>query len=54
MFFFRNFNPDNLLLNPPEPTRGFFSNICKWLDLTLGIFDTYGQEIDEVFAEDTP
>ena len=38
---------DDLLNNPPEPTRGVVSSVSKWIDLELGLFDTSGQELTD-------
>ncbi len=43
----------DVLNNPPEPTRGFLSSIYHWLDLTLGVFDTSGQELNDILVEET-
>ena len=42
---FEGKDPQNLLTNPLEPTRGISSKVYSWLDLNLGIFDTSGQEL---------
>ena len=42
---FEGVQPDKLLTNPLEPTRGIISKVYRWLDLNLGVFDTSGQEL---------
>lgn len=43
---FEGINPKDLIYSPLEPTRGISPSVYSWLDLTLGLFDTSGQELD--------
>ena len=45
---FEGADPKDLLYNPLEPTRGIVPSAQTWLDLQLGIFDSSGQELDEL------
>ena len=55
--FFENADPNSLLTDPLEPTRGVENYVYDWLDLKIGVADSSGQEIvswfetrgDEVF-----
>ena len=42
---FEGEQPRTLMIYPLSPTRGIVSEIYKWLDLELAIFDTSGQEL---------
>lgn len=43
--------PEDILNEPPAPTRGIVSNVNHWVDLELGIFDTSGQELKELMED---
>ncbi len=43
---FEGQDPNLLLSNPLEPTRGIMPSIYSWLDLSIGLFDTAGQELN--------
>ncbi|MHA1413234.1 MAG: hypothetical protein ACTSO4_11535 [Promethearchaeota archaeon] len=45
---FEGADPKHLLYNPLEPTRGIVPSAQTWLDLQLGIFDSSGQELDDL------
>jgi len=45
---FEGADPKDLLYNPLEPTRGIVPSAQTWLDLQLGIFDSSGQELDDL------
>jgi GTPase SAR1 family protein len=42
---FEGSDPNDLIINPLEPTRGIISSIYTWMDLRLSLFDTSGQEL---------
>ncbi len=43
---FEGQDPMSLLSEPLAPTRGFEPSVHTWFDLTIGLIDTSGQEID--------
>ena len=45
---FEGANPKDLLYNPLEPTRGISPSVYSWLDLKLGLFDSSGQELNDL------
>ena len=45
---FEGNDPKDLLLNPLEPTRGIVPSVYSWLDLKLGLFDSSGQELNDL------
>lgn len=49
---FEGADPKVLLLNPLEPTRGISPNVYSWLDLKLGVFDSSGQELSYLLANE--
>ena len=48
---FQGRDPKNLLSHPLEPTRGISPSVHSWLDLELGLFDTSGQELQDLLDE---
>ena len=50
---FEGRDPNNLLKNPLSPTRGIESYPYKWMDLELGLFDTSGQELENLLKEES-
>ncbi|MHA1149696.1 MAG: ADP-ribosylation factor-like protein [Promethearchaeota archaeon] len=49
---FEGTNPKSLLENPLSPTRGIEISNYSWLDLQLGLFDTSGQELDQLLSDE--
>ncbi len=49
---FKGHNPRDLLINPLSPTRGIKPSIYSWLDLSLGLFDSSGQELNSILTDD--
>ncbi|MFX1594139.1 MAG: ADP-ribosylation factor-like protein [Promethearchaeota archaeon] len=45
---FEGNDPKELLSNPLEPTRGIIPSVYSWLDLKLGLFDSSGQELNDL------
>lgn len=45
---FEGMDPKSLLYDPLEPTRGIRPSVYSWLDLKLGLFDTSGQELQDL------
>ncbi len=45
---FEGNDPNDLLSNPLEPTRGILASVYSWLDLRLGLFDSSGQELSDL------
>ncbi|MFX1600631.1 MAG: ADP-ribosylation factor-like protein [Promethearchaeota archaeon] len=45
---FEGNDPKELLSNPLEPTRGILPSVYSWLDLKLGLFDSSGQELNDL------
>lgn len=45
---FEGRDPRELIYNPLEPTRGITPSVYTWLDLNLGLFDSSGQEFDNM------
>jgi len=48
---FEGKNPYKLLFTPLEPTMDLEPSIYSWLDVSLGVFDSSGQEIQSVLQE---
>ena len=48
---FEGKNPYKLLFTPLEPTLDLEPSIYSWLDVSLGVFDSSGQEIQSVLQE---
>jgi len=48
---FEGQNPKSLLYEPLEPTRGVTPSVYSWLDLKLGLFDTSGQELQDLLSQ---
>lgn len=48
---FEGKDPRNLLNKPLEPTRGISPSVHSWLDLQLGLFDTSGQELNDLLEK---
>jgi SpoVK/Ycf46/Vps4 family AAA+-type ATPase len=48
---FEGRDPKDLLNTPLEPTRGISPSVHSWLDLELGLFDTSGQELQDLLGE---
>lgn len=48
---FEGLQPKDLMINPLSPTRGIVSDLYKWLDLELAIFDTSGQELPNLLID---
>ncbi len=48
---FEGESPKNLIYHPLDPTRGITPSIYSWLDLKLGVFDTSGQELDNLLKD---
>jgi GTPase SAR1 family protein len=48
---FEGKNPYKLLFTPIEPTLDLEPSIYSWLDVSLGVFDSSGQEIQSVLQE---
>ena len=46
---FEGSDPNFLMVKPLSPTRGIETNNYEWLDLNLSIFDSSGQEINDLF-----
>lgn len=46
---FEGANPSNLMIKPLEPTRGILTYTYKWMDLQVSLFDSSGQEINDLF-----
>jgi GTPase SAR1 family protein len=46
-------NPYNLLFNPLEPTLDLEPSLHSWLDLSVGVFDSSGQEFDTLLKDET-
>ncbi len=44
--FFEDIKPQTLIETPPEPTRGLENYTYNWLDVTVGIADSSGQEFE--------
>lgn len=49
---FEGKDPQKLLDESLAPTRGVSPSIYSWFDLTLGFFDTSGQELDVLLNDD--
>ncbi|MFX1311372.1 MAG: ADP-ribosylation factor-like protein [Promethearchaeota archaeon] len=45
---FEGYDPNELLSNSLEPTRGIIPSVYSWLDLKLGLFDSSGQELSDI------
>ena len=45
---FEGHDPQDLLINPHSPTRGIKPSVYSWLDLSLGVFDSSGQELNGI------
>ncbi len=50
---FEGEDPSELLHHSLEPTRGIETSNYSWLDLELSIFDTSGQELDNLLKEES-
>ena len=50
---FEGEDPSELLHHSLEPTRGIEASNYSWLDLELSIFDTSGQELDNLLKEES-
>ncbi|MCP4761142.1 MAG: hypothetical protein GY870_05125 [archaeon] len=50
--FFEETDPQNIMDNPLEPTRGIENFVYNWLDIDVGIADSSGQEIEKWFGLD--
>ncbi|MFO8017757.1 MAG: ADP-ribosylation factor-like protein [Promethearchaeia archaeon] len=50
---FEGKNPKELIYNPLSPTRGLSPSVHSWLDLDLGVFDSSGQEFDNLLESTT-
>jgi GTPase SAR1 family protein len=48
--FFEESDPQDVLVNPLEPTRGIENFVYNWLDIDVGIADSSGQEIEKWFG----
>jgi len=48
---FEGIDPKELISKPLEPTRGITPTVYSWLDLKIGLFDTSGQEIEDLLEE---
>lgn len=51
--FFEDGSPKDLLDSPLEPTRGIENYAYNWLDVTAGIVDSAGQEIERWLGLDS-
>jgi len=40
-----------IIVNPLTPTRGIDPSVHSWFDLTIGLFDTSGQELRSLFSD---
>jgi len=49
---FEGKNPNDLLYNPLDPTRGLSPSVYSWMELKLGFFDSSGQELDSLLNND--
>jgi hypothetical protein len=49
---FEGKDPKTLLYDPLEPTRGITPSVYSWLDLKLGLFDTSGQELQDLLNQE--
>ena len=49
---FEGKEPKSLIIFPLEPTRGITSSVYSWMDLNLSIFDTSGQELPFLLADE--
>ncbi|MEX2683978.1 MAG: hypothetical protein Q6373_020575 [Candidatus Sigynarchaeota archaeon] len=49
---FEGKNPYNLLFNPLEPTLDLEPSLHSWLDLSVSIFDSSGQEFEVLFKDE--
>lgn len=49
---FQGKDPYNLLFNPLEPTVDLEPSLHSWLDLSVGVFDSSGQEFDTLLKDD--
>ncbi|MHA1149698.1 MAG: GTPase [Promethearchaeota archaeon] len=49
---FKGKDPEEILKNPPAPTRGVVSSVYNWFDLELGMFDTSGQELPDLLVDE--
>ena len=45
---FEGQDPQDLLIHPLSPTRGIKPSVYSWLDLSLGVFDSSGQELNGI------
>lgn len=45
---FEGHDPKDLLINPLSPTRGIKPSVYSWLDISLGVFDSSGQELNGI------
>jgi len=45
---FEGHDPRDLLINPLSPTRGIKPSVYSWLDISLGVFDSSGQELNTI------
>lgn len=50
---FKGKEPKELIYNPLSPTRGLSPSVHSWLDLNLGVFDSPGQELDDLLDSET-
>lgn len=50
---FEGKDPEDLLLNSLEPTRGIETSNYPWVDLELSVFDTSGQELKKLLNDET-
>ena len=48
---FEGVNPSELMIKPLEPTRGIVTYKYNWMDLEVSLFDSSGQEIDDLFND---
>ncbi|HEC41027.1 hypothetical protein LCGC14_0659520 [marine sediment metagenome] len=48
---FEGHDPRDLLINPLSPTRGIKPSVYSWLDLSLGVFDSSGQELNGILND---
>ena len=48
---FEGKNPNDLLYNPLDPTRGLSPSVYSWMDLKLGFFDSSGQELNSLLND---
>ncbi len=49
---FEGKNSKDLMIHPLEPTRGITPSIYTWMDVTVGLFDTSGQELPYLLEDE--